>query len=88
MSQTAWHAEREEPQIIDRLKVSENTWAHVAVCGNEVFIRQLNAMVVSRCNNGDCTADTSRSREGWANDMTFLFPRVVAPASSEGVSKT
>lgn len=39
-------ANPKEPQIIDRLKVGENTWAHLAVCGNEVFIRELNALAV------------------------------------------
>jgi outer membrane protein assembly factor BamB len=41
-------ANPKELQIIDRLKVGKNTWAHLAVCGNEVFVRELNALAVYR----------------------------------------
>jgi outer membrane protein assembly factor BamB len=41
-------ANPKELQIIDRLKVGENTWAHLAVCGNEVFVRESNALAVYR----------------------------------------
>ncbi|HZZ79028.1 MAG TPA: PQQ-binding-like beta-propeller repeat protein [Gemmataceae bacterium] len=41
-------ANPKELQIINRLKVGQNTWAHLAVCGNELFIRELNAMAVYR----------------------------------------
>ena len=35
--------------LIDKRKVAtDSTWAHLAVCGNEVFIRELNAMTAYR----------------------------------------
>lgn len=37
--------------IIDELSISDQpTWAHLAVCGNEIFIRELRAMTVYRWN--------------------------------------
>lgn len=41
-------ANPKELQIIDTVKVGDNTWAHLAVCGNEVFVRELNALAVYR----------------------------------------
>ncbi|GAB4135367.1 MAG: PQQ-like beta-propeller repeat protein [Planctomycetaceae bacterium] len=38
-------------QLKNRLKISdESTWAHIAVCGNEVFVRSLNGLMVFRWN--------------------------------------
>ncbi|MCE9531864.1 MAG: PQQ-like beta-propeller repeat protein [Planctomycetes bacterium] len=38
-----------EFELIDERKVSDqDTWAHVAVCGDEVFVRELNAISVFR----------------------------------------
>jgi len=38
-------AQPEQAELVDRLKISEDpTWAHLAVCGNEVFIRELTAI--------------------------------------------
>lgn len=34
--------------LLDSRKVAENSWAHVAVVGNEVFVRELKAMTVYR----------------------------------------
>ena len=32
-------------EVLDERKISEDdTWAHLAVCGNEIFVRELNAM--------------------------------------------
>lgn len=36
-------------ELLDSRKISDDpTWAHLAVCGNELFIRELNAMAVYR----------------------------------------
>jgi len=44
-------ANPKEFELIDRLKISEaETWAHLAISGNELFIRELNAMAVYRWN--------------------------------------
>lgn len=38
-------ANSKEPEILDKRKVSEaETWAHVAVCGEEIYIRDLNGL--------------------------------------------
>lgn len=38
-----------EFELIDQTKVSdEETWAHLAVCGNELYVRQLNALAAYR----------------------------------------
>ncbi|MCS6851872.1 MAG: hypothetical protein NZ700_11970 [Gemmataceae bacterium] len=35
--------------LIDRRKVSdEETWAHLAVCGDQLFVRELNALAAYR----------------------------------------
>lgn len=40
-------ANPEKFELLDSRKISDaSTWAHLAVCGNEVFIRELNAMTV------------------------------------------
>jgi outer membrane protein assembly factor BamB len=42
-------ADPEKFEILDSRKISKDeTWAHLAVCGDEVYIRELNAMVVYR----------------------------------------
>lgn len=41
-------ANPEKFELLDRRKVADNSWAHLAVCGDEVFVRELNAMVVYR----------------------------------------
>jgi outer membrane protein assembly factor BamB len=42
---------------LDSRKISdEPTWAHLAVCGDELFIRELNAMSVYQWRNADATA--------------------------------
>ena len=38
----------EKFDLLDSRKVAENSWAHVAVVGDEVFVRELNAMTVYR----------------------------------------
>jgi outer membrane protein assembly factor BamB len=30
--------------VVDRRSIADNTWAHLAVCGNELFVRELYAM--------------------------------------------
>lgn len=36
-------------ELLDRFKISDQpTWAHLAVCGNELFVRELNAMSAYR----------------------------------------
>jgi outer membrane protein assembly factor BamB len=41
-------------ELLDQRKVSDQeTWAHVAVCGDEVFVRELNALRVFRWKNGN-----------------------------------
>ena len=42
------HANPEEFELLDRRKVADDAWAHLAVCGKEVFVRELNAMAVYR----------------------------------------
>lgn len=38
-------ARPQEADLVDRLEISDDpTWAHLAVCGNEVFIRELKAI--------------------------------------------
>jgi outer membrane protein assembly factor BamB len=39
-------ADPEEFQLVDRRKIADDSWAHLAVCGNEVFVRELDAMTV------------------------------------------
>lgn len=34
--------------LIDRRKVADDTWAHLALCGEEVFVREINAMTALR----------------------------------------
>lgn len=42
-------ANPQEFELLDQRKVSDQeTWAHVAVCGDEIFIRELNALSVFR----------------------------------------
>ncbi len=42
-------AQPQQFEVLDSRKVSEDpTWAHLAVCGEEVFIRELNAMAAFR----------------------------------------
>jgi outer membrane protein assembly factor BamB len=42
-------ADPQKMQVIDQRRISDaETWAHVAVCGNEVFIRELNAVAAYR----------------------------------------
>lgn len=42
-------ANPEKFELLDSRKISDtSTWAHLAVCGDEVFIRELNAMAVYR----------------------------------------
>lgn len=42
-------ANPEKFDLLDSRKISEvSTWAHLAVCGEEVFVRELNAMVAYR----------------------------------------
>lgn len=42
-------ANPEKFELIDSRKISDDpSWAHLAVCGNEVFIRELNAMTAYR----------------------------------------
>jgi hypothetical protein len=39
----------EEFELLDRRSISDqSTWAHLAVCDDEVFVRELNAMTVYR----------------------------------------
>jgi outer membrane protein assembly factor BamB len=41
-------------ELLDQRKVSDqDTWAHLAVCGDEVFVRELNAVSVFRWKKGD-----------------------------------
>ncbi len=43
------HATPEKFDLLDRKKISENdTWAHLAIRGNEIFVRELNAMAAYR----------------------------------------
>ncbi|MEZ6058017.1 MAG: pyrrolo-quinoline quinone, partial [Planctomycetaceae bacterium] len=43
------HATPEKFDLIDTLKISDDpTWAHLAVCDNELFVRELNAIVCYR----------------------------------------
>lgn len=42
-------ANPKEFELIDRVKISNQpTWAHLAVCGNEIFVRELDAIVAYR----------------------------------------
>lgn len=46
------HANPEKFEQLDSRKISEDpTWAHLAVCGDEVFVRELNAMTAYRWRN-------------------------------------
>ncbi len=46
------HANSEKFEKIDSRKISEDpTWAHVAICGDEIFIRELNAMTAYHWRN-------------------------------------
>jgi outer membrane protein assembly factor BamB len=41
-------------ELLDQRKISDqNTWAHVAVCGEEIFVRELNALSVFRWSSGE-----------------------------------
>jgi outer membrane protein assembly factor BamB len=43
------NANPKEFELIDKLKISEaETWAHLAVSGNELFVRELRALAVFR----------------------------------------
>lgn len=42
------HATPEKFDLLDSRKVSDNAWAHLAVVGDEVFVRELKAMTVYR----------------------------------------
>jgi outer membrane protein assembly factor BamB len=42
------NATPEKFDLLDSRKIAENSWAHVAVVGDEVFIRELKAMTVYR----------------------------------------
>jgi outer membrane protein assembly factor BamB len=47
-------ANPEKFELIDSLKVSEDpAWAHLAVCGDEIFIRELNALAAYRWRSAD-----------------------------------
>jgi len=49
-------ANPEKFELIDRIKISDQpTWAHLAVCGNELFVRELNAIVAYRWVNAEDT---------------------------------
>ena len=42
-------ANPEKFELLDERKVSdEETWAHLAVCGDELFVRELNALSAFR----------------------------------------
>jgi len=44
-----FNAEPEKFDLLDSRQVSEaDSWAHLAVCGNELFVRELNALVAYR----------------------------------------
>lgn len=42
------NATRDKFDLLDSRKVSDNTWAHVAVVGDEIFVRELKALAVYR----------------------------------------
>ncbi|HVW00114.1 MAG TPA: PQQ-binding-like beta-propeller repeat protein [Planctomycetaceae bacterium] len=42
------NANPEKFDLLDSRKIAENSWAHVAVVGDQVFVRELNAMTVYR----------------------------------------
>jgi outer membrane protein assembly factor BamB len=45
-------ANSEKFELLDSRKISESpTWAHLAICGDELFIRELNAMTAYRWKN-------------------------------------
>ena len=47
-------ANPKEFELIDRIKISDQpTWAHLAVCGNEIFVRELAAIVAYRWDGAD-----------------------------------
>jgi len=39
-------ASPEEFKLIDRRKIAEDTWAHLAISGEQMFVRELRAMVM------------------------------------------
>ncbi len=41
-------ASPDEFRLLDRRQIAEDSWAHLAVCGEEVFVRELNAMSAYR----------------------------------------
>jgi outer membrane protein assembly factor BamB len=41
-------ANPEKFDLLDRRKIADDTWAHLAVCGDEIFVRELNAMMAMR----------------------------------------
>jgi outer membrane protein assembly factor BamB len=42
------NATPEKFDLLDSRKIAENSWAHVAIVGDEIFVRELNAMTVYR----------------------------------------
>lgn len=47
-------------QLLDQRKVvAEDTWAHLAVCGDEVFVRELRAMSAFRWQSAKLSADAA-----------------------------
>jgi len=44
-------ANTQEYDPIDERKVADNSWAHLAVCGNEIYIRDLNGLTAWRWTN-------------------------------------
>ena len=55
----------EQYRELGRVSVGENTWAHLAVDGEQVFIRELNALAAYRWRDGDEAApETRKPRKG------------------------
>ncbi|MCA9021937.1 MAG: pyrrolo-quinoline quinone, partial [Planctomycetaceae bacterium] len=46
-------ANHEKFELLDQRKVAEDSWAHIAVSGNELFIRALDHLAVYRWNTSD-----------------------------------
>jgi len=40
------NATAEKFDLLDRRQIAEDAWAHIAVCDNQLFVRELNAMVI------------------------------------------
>jgi outer membrane protein assembly factor BamB len=50
-------------QLVDQRKVvAEDTWAHLAVCGEEIFVRELRAMSAFRWRSPKLSADATLQR--------------------------